>query len=116
LDRLPKQASLTDAAGACKNVDDMRESPCVELISLPMARGARVDYADPHVPAFPGMRNYKLELKSVPVTAETLGGYDLVLIATHHDAFDYALIREHARLIVDTRGVYREPLPNVVRA
>ena len=35
MDRLPKQASLTDAAGACKNVDDMRESPCVELISLP---------------------------------------------------------------------------------
>jgi UDP-N-acetyl-D-glucosamine dehydrogenase len=62
------------------------------------------------------MRNYKLDLKSVPVTADSLGRYDLVLIATNHDAFDYDMIREHARLVVDTRGVYREPLPNVVRA
>jgi UDP-N-acetyl-D-glucosamine dehydrogenase len=99
-----------------KNVDDMRESPSVELISLLMARGAQVDYSDPHVPVFPSMRNYKLDLKSVPVTAESLGAYDLVLIATNHDAFDYELIRNNARLVVDTRGVYQEPLPNVVRA
>ncbi len=99
-----------------KNVDDMRESPSVELISLLMARGAQVDYADPHVPVFPRMRNYKLDLKSVPVTADSLGRYDLVLIATNHDAFDYDMIREHARLVVDTRGVYRQPAPNIVRA
>jgi hypothetical protein len=43
-------------------------------------------------------------------------GYDLVLIATNHDAFDYNLVLENARLIVDTRGVYREPAPNLVRA
>ena len=99
-----------------KNVDDMRESPSVELISLLMARGAQVDYSDPHVPVFPRMRNYKLDLKSVPVTADSLGRYDLVLIATNHDAFDYELIRKNARLVVDTRGVYRQPAPNIVRA
>jgi UDP-N-acetyl-D-glucosamine dehydrogenase len=99
-----------------KNVDDMRESPSVELISLLMERGAQVDYSDPHVPVFPRMRNYKLDLKSVPISAESLRGYDLVLIATNHDAFDYDMIREHARLVADTRGVYRAPLPNVVRA
>jgi UDP-N-acetyl-D-glucosamine dehydrogenase len=99
-----------------KNVDDMRESPSVELISLLMDRGAQVDYSDPHVPVFPRMRKYRFELKSVPVTTESLGRYDVVLIATDHDAFDYELIRKNARLVVDTRGVYREPLPNVVRA
>jgi UDP-N-acetyl-D-glucosamine dehydrogenase len=62
------------------------------------------------------MRNYKLDLKSVAVSADSLGRYDVVLIATNHDAFDYDMIREHARLVVDTRGVYRESAPNIVRA
>ena len=48
--------------------------------------------------------------------AENIPGYDLILVATNHDAFDYGLIRKHARLIVDTRGVYLEPAPNVVKA
>jgi len=52
----------------------------------------------------------------VPLDAATVAGYDLVLLATDHQAFDYALVRSHARLIVDTRGVYLEPAPNVVKA
>jgi UDP-N-acetyl-D-glucosamine dehydrogenase len=99
-----------------KNVDDMRESPAVELMSLLAERGARVDYSDPHVPVFPRMRKYRFELESVTVNAQTVPQYDLVLIATNHDAFDYDMIREHARLVVDTRGVYRQPAPNIVRA
>jgi UDP-N-acetyl-D-glucosamine dehydrogenase len=99
-----------------KNVDDMRESPAVELMSLLAARGARVEYCDPHVPVFPRMRKYRFELESVTVNAQTVPQYDLVLIATNHDAFDYEMIREHAALVVDTRGVYRQPAPNIVRA
>ena len=99
-----------------KNVDDMRESPAVELMSLLAARGARVEYSDPHVPVFPRMRKYRFELESVPVSSETLSQYDAVLIATNHDAFDYDMIREHAQLVVDTRGRYLEPSPNVVKA
>ena len=99
-----------------KNVDDMRESPAVELMSLLAARGARVEYSDPHVPVFPRMRKYRFELESVPLSSETLPQYDAVLIATNHDAFDYDMIREHARLVVDTRGVYRESAANIVRA
>ncbi len=53
-----------------KNVDDMRESPSVELIELLVAKGARVDYSDPHVPAFPKMRKHQFDLKSVTVNAE----------------------------------------------
>jgi UDP-N-acetyl-D-glucosamine dehydrogenase len=68
------------------------------------------------VPVFPRMRKYRFEMSSVPLRAEALAEYDLVLIATNHDAFDYDLIRRHAQLIVDTRGVYREPAPNIVRA
>ena len=99
-----------------KNVDDMRESPAVELMELLVKRGCRVDYSDPHVPAFPRMREHHFDLKSVPVSAATVASYDVVLVATNHDAFDYALIARHAQLIVDTRGVYLEPASNVVKA
>jgi UDP-N-acetyl-D-glucosamine dehydrogenase len=99
-----------------KNVDDMRESPAVELMELLVKRGAKVDYSDPHVPKFPRMRNHYFDLASVPLTPQTVAAYDLVLLATHHDAFDFAMIRKYARLIVDTRGVYLEPAENVVKA
>jgi len=99
-----------------KNVDDMRESPAVELMELLVRRGARVDYSDPHVPVFPRMREHRFDLKSVALTAESISSYDLVLLATNHDAFDYDLIARSAKLIVDTRGVYLKPAPNVVKA
>ena len=99
-----------------KNVDDMRESPSVELIELLLAKGARVDYSDPHVPTFPKMRKHRLELASVKIDAKSLARYDLVLIATNHDAFDYEMIQKSSQLIVDTRGVYRNALDNVVKA
>ncbi len=99
-----------------KNVDDMRESPAVELMELLQKKGAVIAYSDPHVPVFPKMRKHHLDLSSVPLTAETIAGYDFLLLATNHDAFDYALIKKHARLIVDTRGIYLEPSENVVKA
>ena len=99
-----------------KNVDDMRESPAVELMELLVGRGALVDYTDPHVPVFPKMREHRFDLTSVPVTPESLARYDVLLLATNHDAFDYPMIQKHAKLLVDTRGVYLQPAPNVVKA
>lgn len=99
-----------------KNVDDMRESPSVELMSLLQAKGAHIAYSDPHVPTFPKMRRYAFDLASVDLTPEVLAGYDLVLLATDHDAFDYQIIERHARLIVDTRGRYPGLRRNVVKA
>jgi len=99
-----------------KNVDDMRESPAVELMELLVRRGAQVAYADPHVPVFPRMRGHRFDLKSTALTPASIAACDLVLLATNHDAFDYALIKQYARLIVDTRGVYLDPAPNVVKA
>jgi len=99
-----------------KDVEDMRESPSVELMEILREKGAVVDYADPHVPVFPRMREHRFDLRSVDLDARTLASYDLVLLATAHSAFDYELIRQYAPLIVDTRGVYLTPLPNVVKA
>lgn len=99
-----------------KNVDDMRESPSVELMEKLQKKGASVHYSDPHVPVFPSMRKHHFDLVSVNLTAESLPEYDCVLIATNHDAFDYELIKAHSTLIVDTRGVYRMPFATLVRA
>ena len=94
----------------------MRESPSVALMELLRARGAAVDYSDPHVPVFPRMREHRFELSSVPLSPSSLASYDVVLLATSHSAFDYDLVRQYANLIVDTRGVYPNRLPNVVQA
>ena len=99
-----------------KNVDDMRESPSVEIMSLLQEQGANVAYSDPHVPTFPKMRRYVFDLQSEELTAENLASYDCVIIATNHDDFDYEFIRQNTKLIIDTRGVYREPDQKIVKA
>ena len=89
-----------------KNVDDMRESPSLRLIELIEERGARVDYHDPFVPVIPTTREHA-ELagrRSEPLEAKLIAGYDAVLIATDHDAVDYALLVANAKLVIDTRN------------
>jgi UDP-N-acetyl-D-glucosamine dehydrogenase len=99
-----------------KNVDDMRESPAVEIMELLFKRGAVVEYSDPHVPVFPTMREHHFDLTSVDLTPKSISSYDVILLATNHDAFDFQLIQNHAQLIVDTRGVYQRGPSNVIKA
>jgi UDP-N-acetyl-D-glucosamine dehydrogenase len=86
------------------DVDDVRESPSFELIEQLEELGAQVAYNDPHVSQTHRMRKYNLQMKSVPLTAESLAGYDCVLIATHHAAYDWQMIADHTNLIIDTRN------------
>lgn len=99
-----------------KNIDDSRETPSAELITQLDRLGAEVEYSDPHVPTFPAKRRYKFDMKSVPLTPESIASYDCVLVATDHDAFDFNMIQQHAKLVVDTRGRYRKPAANIVKA
>ncbi|MCW4152610.1 UDP-N-acetyl-D-glucosamine 6-dehydrogenase [Halomonas sp. 18H] len=99
-----------------KNVDDMRESPSVHIMEQLRAKGALVAYSDPHVPVFPKMREHHFDLSSVELTAQTLEDYDAVVLATDHERFDYDLIKSKAKLIIDSRGKYREPADNVIKA
>ena len=91
-----------------KDVDDTRESPALKIMQLLEARGAAVDYSDPHIPQLYKMRHYDYAHKrSVALTAENLGGYDGVVIVTDHSRFDYAAIVQGAQLVVDTRNATR---------
>lgn len=99
-----------------KNVDDMRESPSVILMEKLEELGAIVAYSDPHIATFPEMREHHFELDSVDLTPGSIADFDCILIATDHDGFDYEMIRDHATLVVDSRGRFRESFPNLVKA
>lgn len=99
-----------------RDVDDPRESPSILIMEQLRQEGALVDYSDPHVPVFPKMRRHRFDLRSVTLSEETLETYDAVLIATDHTAVDYELVRRSARLIIDTRDVFRHRSANIVKA
>jgi UDP-N-acetyl-D-glucosamine dehydrogenase len=89
-----------------RNVEDVRESPALKLMELLEKRGAVVSFHDPHVPELGRLREYPAfrGRRSVALNRATLEAADAVLIATDHDAIDYALIGAAARLVVDTRN------------
>jgi UDP-N-acetyl-D-glucosamine dehydrogenase len=91
-----------------KDIDDVRESPSLELIELLQARGAKVDYNDPHVPRTHKMREHDLKMSSRRLTPAMLARYDAVLISTDHSAYDYQFIVDNARLVVDTRNATKD--------
>jgi len=87
-----------------KNVDDLRESPSLELMDILLDKGAKVEYSDPFFKTIPRTRKHQFELKSIKLNNDLLRSADLIILATDHDDFDYGLIQKEGKLIVDTRG------------
>jgi UDP-N-acetyl-D-glucosamine dehydrogenase len=84
-----------------KDIDDVRESPALDIIRILQSKGAEVSYSDPHVP---NLETNGTVLQSVPVSVDTLPVYDCVTIVTDHTDFDYKMVANNARTIVDTRN------------
>jgi UDP-N-acetyl-D-glucosamine dehydrogenase len=84
-----------------RDIDDIRESPALDIIRLLEGQGARVSYSDPHVPVF---SEDGREFRSVPLTPEAVAAADCVMIVTDHTAVDYRMIQRNAPLVVDTRN------------
>jgi UDP-N-acetyl-D-glucosamine dehydrogenase len=101
-----------------KDIDDPRESPAFEVIHQLLMLGADVSYHDPYVPVAPRMRSWPTlpAMTSRPLTPEVLRSADVALLITDHSTVDYDLVLKNAPLIVDTRGIYRLPVPHVVKA
>lgn len=99
------------------DIDDCRESPAFPLIEKLGELGAEVRFHDPYVPHLPRTRAWPhLErMPSVALTAEEVAGADCVLVVTAHQAIDHELVERHAKLIVDTRGLYK-PSSKLVKA
>jgi UDP-N-acetyl-D-glucosamine dehydrogenase len=100
----PVKGSHIHIMGAAykRDIDDMRESPALDVMLLLLKRGAKVTYSDPHVP--------RLRLDGIELTAspeETAAAADCAVIITDHLAFDYTALLERAQLIVDTRNALK---------
>ena len=90
-----------------KNIDDLRESPSLELIELLLEKGAHVDYSDPFIAETYKTRKNDFNMKSISINKESLNSFNLAILATDHDDFDYKLIEKESKLIVDTRGKFK---------
>jgi UDP-N-acetyl-D-glucosamine dehydrogenase len=89
-----------------KDIEDIRESPAIDIIQLLQQRGATVVYHDPFVSH---LEEDSVDLRSVPLTQAQLAAADCVIIVTDHSKVDYALVARHARRVVDTRHVLPRP-------
>ncbi len=87
-----------------QDIDDVRESPSLELIELLQRKGAKVDYNDPYIPQTHKQREHDLRMTSKKLTAKMLAGYDAVVISTNHSDYDYDWIVKNAQLVVDSRN------------
>jgi UDP-N-acetyl-D-glucosamine dehydrogenase len=99
-----------------RDINDMRESPSLDVMGLLHQQGAHVCYADPHVPKLDArswLGGYDLE--SLALDSATAAGVDCVAILTDHGAFDYRAIVASAPLIVDTRNAIKEAHPHVFK-
>ncbi|HXY18957.1 MAG TPA: nucleotide sugar dehydrogenase [Gemmatimonadales bacterium] len=85
-----------------KDIDDLRESPALDVIRLLERMGAVVRYHDPYIPE---LHEDSVALKSVPLTPETVRSADCVVIVTDHSRLDYAMLAREAKALVDTRHV-----------
>jgi len=107
---------LIAGLGYKRDIDDIRESPSLDVMGLAHARGARIAYSDPFVGTLEGKRwPGGIELRSQELTPVTLASYDCVVILTDHSSFDYGAIEASADIIVDTRNAIKNRRDGVFR-
>lgn len=99
-----------------KNVDDIRESPSFEIFELLKKKNFKVDYLDPYIPLIKS-RKFKGKKKSISLKYELIKKYDLSLILTDHDSFNFKKIKSFSKVIIDCRGRYQpDPMNNIFQA
>jgi UDP-N-acetyl-D-glucosamine dehydrogenase len=116
--RLPLNGSHVLLAGVSykRDVDDIRESPALDLLSLLHERGAVVAYSDPHVPQLSGSHwKNGFDLDHVDLAAVQPGAYACVVVVTDHSAFDHEQLQRAGKVVVDTRNAIKSPQPHVIR-
>ena len=87
-----------------KNIDDLRESPALEIIDQLIKMGANVSYCDPYCPELFFEKKYNFKLSSTKLNIENIKTQDCVILITDHDKFDYELVEKNSKLLIDTRG------------
>ena len=94
-----------------KDIDDMRESPSLRIITLLKEKGAEVEYHDPYVPRLEEGHGFHYSMTSVPLNPETISQYDAVVILTDHSCIDYNMVVKQSQVVVDTRNACKNVGP-----
>jgi UDP-N-acetyl-D-glucosamine dehydrogenase len=92
-----------------KDIDDIRESPALDILALLFKLGANLSYHDPYVPSLNVVNQI---LSSVNISKNPIKNYDCVIIVTNHSSFDYEMVVKESQLIIDTRNAlkgFRQP-------
>ncbi|MDD5583979.1 MAG: nucleotide sugar dehydrogenase [Candidatus Omnitrophica bacterium] len=95
-----------------KDVKDLRESPALELIEIFQKKGARVFFHDPLIPY---LKIETINIKGIALNKNILKTFDCVVVVTDHSSIDYAFVKKNAKLIFDTRNIYKKTSDTVVR-
>jgi UDP-N-acetyl-D-glucosamine dehydrogenase len=116
--RLPLNGSRVLIAGVSykRDVDDLRESPALDLLALLKARGVTLSYSDPHIPTLSG-RHWQngIDLEHVDLATVAPQAYDCIVVVTDHSRFNYDDLQRAAKVVVDTRNAIKSPGAHVVR-
>ena len=97
-----------------KNVDDLRESPSLKIADILIKLGAKLTYNDPYFKKLPKLRKYNFDIKSIEINEKNLKESDCLILVTDHDDYDYDLIKNNSKFIVDTRGKFKVS-ENIIR-
>tara|TARA_B110000858_G_scaffold26185_1_gene27272 strand:- start:759 stop:2063 length:1305 start_codon:yes stop_codon:yes gene_type:complete len=98
-----------------KNVNDTRESPALEIISLLKKKKAKIDYHDPHINELYKTRKFNFKYKSIKLSKKIIKEYDAVIVVTDHDKINYALLENNSKIIFDCRNIINQQLENVIK-
>jgi UDP-N-acetyl-D-glucosamine dehydrogenase len=99
-----------------RDIDDVRESPALDVMNLLLKKGAKVTYHDPFAPVIDGHHwTGGVDMASIPLTPAALAAADCVVILTDHRQFDYAAIVAQSKVVVDTRNAIKTPHVNVYK-
>jgi UDP-N-acetyl-D-glucosamine dehydrogenase len=93
-----------------RDIEDVRESPALDIISLLQSKGALAEYHDPIVATLEigELRDDPITIKSIELTEEAIRAYDVAVIVTDHSSYDYDWIVRNSKLVVDTRNATKQ--------
>jgi UDP-N-acetyl-D-glucosamine dehydrogenase len=99
-----------------KNIEDIRESPSIEIFKRLYKLKSKISYHDPYVAKFPKNRNFQINSKSIKLSPANIKKNDLTLILTDHDIINWENIKKNSNLIVDTRNVYKQKSKKIFKS
>ena len=114
--QLKKPKILIIGVAYKKNIDDVRESPALKMMEILSKKKFLFEYYDPYIKRLPKNRNYYKDINSIETTSKKIQSFDAIILVTDHDVIDWKKIQKNAKLILDTRNVYKKNYDNVIKA